>query len=226
MAGRRFAVDLSPDRILVWVRGDGLIVDEPALAAWSESARKVTAFGDLAARQLAEGKEGVVEVHPLGLRELGDPEAAGQLVRQLTARVVGRITFARHELVLAVPSCLSTAARRVLLDAALASGARMAHLLDVPVAMGFGAGLPVTSWDPSPVLYLIPQGAQAGIVCHHGLLADGSLELALPTGPPAEAEVERVRELVEEVFASAPLGSRPRLQAAGLSLAGRGVELE
>lgn len=211
---------------MAWVRGDGLIVDEPAVVAWAAQSERAVAFGQPARRQIEEGREGVAELGPLGLGELANPEAAAQLVRQLTSRVVGRITFARHELVLAVPAALSTASRRVLLEAALGTGARMAHLLDLPLALGFGAGLPVTSWDPSPVLFLLPQGAQAAVVCHHGLLSEETLEWKLGAGPPGEEEAGLVQELLARVFDGAPQSARARLQAAGLAMAGRGVALE
>ena len=222
VAGRRFAVEIAPDRVLVWVRGEGLVVDEPALGRWSEDTSRLLGTGDAAPR----GPEGTELVAPFGIFELGHPEAAAQLLRQLSSRAVGRISFARHELVLAVSARLSTSARRVLLQAALDGGARMAHVLDLPLALAFGAGLPVTSWDPSPVVYLLPQGAQAGIVCHHGLLADGAVELPLGAGVPGEEEAEAVLGLLARVLAEAPPRHLPRVKDQGLHLAGRGVELE
>ncbi|MGC8472837.1 MAG: rod shape-determining protein [Candidatus Dormibacteria bacterium] len=222
MAGRRFAVELAPDRVLVWVRGEGLIVDEPNLLRWAESGGRLVASGE-AARREAPGTE---LVEPMGIFELRHGEASAQLLRQLSSRAVGRISFARHELVLAVSAQLSTSARRVLLQAALDSGARMAHVLDLPLALAFGAGLPVTSWDPSPMLYLLPQGAQAAIVCHHGMLAHGAVEVELAPGSPGERAAEDVLGLFEGVIEEAPHTHRQRVKSQPLHLAGRGVDLE
>jgi actin-like ATPase involved in cell morphogenesis len=222
LAGRRFAVELAPDRVLVWVRGEGLIVDEPNLLRWAESGGRLVASGE-AARREAPGTE---LVEPMGIFELRHAEAAAQLLRQLSSRAVGRISFARHELVLAVSAQLSTSARRVLLQAALDSGARMAHVLDLPLALAFGAGLPVTSWDPSPILYLLPQGAQAAIVCHHGMLAHGAVELGLAPGAPDERAAEAVLRVFEGVIEEAPQTHRQRIMSQSLHLAGRGVDLE
>ncbi len=221
MAGRRFAVELAPDRALVWVRGEGLIVDEPAIGRWSHSGGRLVASGEAARR----GAEGTELVEPLGIFELRHPEAAAQLLRQLSSRAVGRISFARHELVLAVSTQLSTSGRRVLLQAALDSGARMAHVLDLPLALAFGAGLPVTSWDPSPILYLLPQGAQAAIVCHHGLLAHAAVEVPLASGAPDETAAAAVVGLFEGVIDGAPKSHRQRITGQPLHLAGRGVDL-
>jgi actin-like ATPase involved in cell morphogenesis len=222
VAGRRFAVELAPDRVLVWVRGEGLIVDEPALGRWAGSGGRLLASGEAALRDVEETDL----VEPMGIFELRHPEAAAQLLRQLSSRAVGRISFARHELVLTVSAELSTSARRVLLQAALDSGARMAHVLDLPLALAFGAGLPVTSWDPSPVLYLLPQGAQSAIVCHHGMLAHAATETEIAPGAPDEGAAGAVIGLLEGVIAEAPQTHRRRITDQPLHLAGRGVDLE
>lgn len=226
MAGRRFAAELSPDRVSVWVRGDGVILEEPAVAAVAEESGRVQAWGSQAPRQARDSRARLVR--PFAISELTSPEAAAQVVRMLTTRAVGRLTFARPEMVLTVSAELSTSARRVLLEAALATGARMAHLLDLPLAMAFGAGLPVTAWEPSPVLFLLPQGAQAAVVCHHGLLIHEAVEVELPnsaTGPEADAPVQAVSELLERILEDSPEPARAGIRRQGFALAGRGVDL-
>ena len=229
MAGRRFGIDLSADRVEVWVRGDGLVVEEPAVVARDRATGKLPSLGQQALRLVGQADSGLEPVFPFGTFELADRAAAEHMLRQIITRVVGRLAFVRHELVLAVPAELSTASRRALLEVALASGARMAHLLDLPLALAFGSGLPVTSWEPLPVLFLLPGSAQAAIVCHHGLLANRAVELPSPPGagqswssPEGEqALLAMVRELLEEV-PSAGLG---RIRASGFAVAGRGVPL-
>ncbi|MHB1501313.1 MAG: rod shape-determining protein [Candidatus Dormibacteria bacterium] len=228
MAGRRFGIELSPDRVEVWVRGDGLVVQEPAVAVRDRATGRIPVTGAQALRVAVGPDSGADRVFPIGTFELRDQEAAEQMLRQLITRVVGRLVFVRHELALAVPAELSTASRRALLEVALASGARMAHLLDLPLALAFGAGLPVTAWDPLPVLFLLPDSAQAAIVCHHGLLASRSLDLFPAKEEPwssperAEALVGMVRELLEEV----PAAGLGRIRASGFAVAGRVAGLE
>lgn len=227
MAGRRFAAELAPDRVSVWVRGDGLILQEPAVVAVSPESGRALALGTQAARQ---GREARTElVWPFAISELAAPEAAAQVVRMVTTRAVGRLTFARPEMVFAVSAELSTAARRVLLEAALATGARMAHLLDLPLALAFGAGLPVTAWEPSPVLFLLPQGAQGAIVCHHGLLIHEAVESRLSesaTGADSEPAVRAVGGLLERLIRESPDPARAGIRRQGFALAGRGVDLD
>jgi actin-like ATPase involved in cell morphogenesis len=229
VAGRRFGMELSDDRVEIWARGDGLVFQEPAVIARSSSGR-VFALGSQAVRIVAEEGSETELVHPFGIFELRDRDTAEQMLRQLITRVVGRLVFVRHELVLAVSAELSTTARRVLLEAALASGARMAHLLDLPLALAFGAGLPVTSWDPMPVMFLLPDSVQAAIVCHHGLLASRAIELGesddSATAWADPDRVEIVAGMVRDLVAEAPASASRRIASLGLTLAGRGVDLQ
>ncbi len=229
MAGRRFGIDLSPDRLEVWVRGEGLVLQEPAVVARQGDPSKPQAIGVQARRLAAEAGGEVELVAPFGIFDLRDRPAAELMVRQLISKVVGRLVFVRHELVLAIPAQLSTSARRLLLEVALASGARMAHLLDLPLALAFGAGLPVTSWEPLPVLFLLPGSAQGAIVCHHGLLADRALEIPESDGNHApwlsEPDQEQLLSLARDLIAEAPPPGAQRIRATGFSLAGRGVDL-
>ncbi len=228
MAGRRFGLELSSDRVVAWARGDGLVLAEPALAARQTATGKLLAYGDQAAAMA--GAPGVELVAPFGLTELADQEAAEQMLRHLITRLVGRLVFVRHELVLAVPAGLSTAARRALLEVALSSGARMAHLLDLPLAMAFGAGLSVTSWEPSPVLFLLPASAQAAVVCHHGLLVHRCLRWEGGQAQAGWLEAadgsERLAAMVLRLLEEVPPAGRPGVRRVGFALAGRGVDLE
>lgn len=232
MAGRRFGIELSPDRVEAWVKGDGLVLTEPAVVARAKGSTRWPLYGAQALHAASQPSPETELAYPFGITELTDSAAATQMLRHLISRIVGRLVFARHELVMAVPAELSTSARRALLDVALASGARMAHLLDLPLAMAFGVGLPVTSWDPSPVLFVLPQGAQAAIVCHHGLLAHGSAPLREDTWEGSADQgltdqgLDSVVQLVLGVLEEAPPSARGVLERAGLVIAGRGLNLE
>jgi rod shape-determining protein MreB len=209
VAFRRFGIDMSPDQVEVWARGDGLIVEEPAVLARQTGTGRALAFGT-AALELAAERAGEVELSwPLGVDKLADTRAAEQLLRQVIFRVVGRLLFSRHELMLGVSAELSTSSRRALLEVAMASGARMAHMMDLPVAAALGAGLPIASWTPLPLLFLVPGAAQAAIVCHEGLL--GHRAIRPPDGDVGEGSsawtseigaallTELVQSLLEEM---------------------------
>lgn len=227
MAFRRFGIDMSPDQVEVWARGEGLVVEEPAALARQTGTGRALAFGT-AALELAAERVGEVELSwPLGVDRLADTRAAEQLLRQVIFRVVGRLLFSRHELMLGVSAELSTASRRALLNVAMASGARMAHMMDLPVAAALGAGLPIASWTPLPLLFILPSAAQAAIVCHEGLL--GHRAIRSPEGEPAESPsvwssdlgLALVTDLVRSLIDEMPLAWKQAAIESGVAVGGR-----
>jgi len=224
VALRRFGIDLSPDQVAVWARGDGLVIEEPAVLARQRGSGRALAFG-VAALELAADRGDEVELSwPLGVQRLADTEAAEQFLRQLIFRVVGRLLFSRHELMLGVSAELSTGSRRALLQVAMASGARMAHMMDLPLAAALGAGLPIASWTPLPLVFLLPQAAQVAIVCHEGLLSHRAL--APPVGSwESEAGLTALSGLINELMAELPPRLRDQASESGIALAGRGCTL-
>ncbi|MGH7641562.1 MAG: rod shape-determining protein [Candidatus Dormibacteria bacterium] len=224
MALRRFGIDLSPDQVVVWARGDGLVIEEPAVLARQRGSGRALAFGTAALELAADRSDEVDLSWPLGVERLADTNAAEQFLRQVIFRVVGRLLFSRHELMLGVSAELSTASRRALLQVAMASGARMAHMMDLPLAAALGAGLPIASWTPLPLVFLLPQSAQVGIVCHEGLL--GHRALPAPPGTWAgEAGLAAVAELVTGLMGDLTPRLRDQAMVSGIALAGRGVTL-
>jgi actin-like ATPase involved in cell morphogenesis len=227
VAFRRFGIDMSPDQVEVWARGDGLVVEEPAALARQTGTGRALAFGT-AALELAAERAGEVDLSwPLGVDKLADTRAAEQLLRQVIFRVVGRLLFSRHELMLGVSAELSTSSRRALLQVAMASGARMAHMMDLPVAAALGAGLPIASWTPLPLLFLLPNAAQAAIVCHEGLL--GHRAIQLPEGDvgeglsvwSSELGMALVTELVQNLIEEMPPAVKQAAMESGVAIGGR-----
>src|SRR5487761_1526688 len=224
MALRRFGIDLSPDQVEVWARGEGLVIQEPAVLARQRGNGRPLAFG-VAALEMAADRDQEVELSwPLGVERLGDTGAAEQFLRQVIFRVVGRLLFSRHELMLGVPAELSTKSRRALLQVAMASGARMAHMMDLPVAAALGAGLPIAAWTPLPLLFLLPQAAQAAVVCHEGLLGHRAIR-PTPDSWGGQAGLLALSTLMEQLMTGLPQPQRDQAAASGVALAGRGLEL-
>ncbi|HVC39298.1 MAG TPA: rod shape-determining protein [Candidatus Dormibacteraeota bacterium] len=224
MALRRFGIDLSPDQVEVWARGEGLVIQEPAVLARQRGNGRPLAFG-VAALEMAADRDQEVELSwPLGVERLGDTGAAEQFLRQVIFRVVGRLLFSRHELMLGVPAELSTKSRRALLQVAMASGARMAHMMDLPVAAALGAGLPIAAWTPLPLLFLLPQAAQLAIVCHEGLLSHRAIA-PLPGSWDGEMGLAALSQAILDLLLELPGPVRAGAEASGLALAGRGLTL-
>ncbi len=193
------------------------------LARQRDSGRALS-FGTSALEMAADRSDEVELSWPLGIERLADTGAAEQFLRQVIFRVVGRLLFSRHEVMLGVSAELSTESRRALLQVAMASGARMAHMMDLPLAVALGAGLPIASWTPLPVIFLLPESAQMAVVCHEGLLAHRAIS-ASAAAWDEDLGLEALGDLVRSQIDDLPQPVRERAVESGIALAGRGLSL-
>jgi rod shape-determining protein MreB len=142
MSRRDLAVDLGSANTLVYVRGRGVVFDEPTLAAVHGGSGEVLAVGRPARDLAAEHPTEVQVVRPLRRGAITNFDLAAGTLRAILRRVgVGRV--ARPRALVCVPSTLTTVERRALEEAVASAGARSVTLVDQPVAAAIGAGLPI-----------------------------------------------------------------------------------
>ena len=149
--GRDLAVDLGTATTQVHVRGRGVVLDEPTVAAVDGTTGRLVAAGEDALRMHGRTPQGVLTVRPLSDGVVADAEVAEQLLRHFVDRVrPGRLV--RPRVVVCVPSAVTGVERRALEDAALRCGARSVHVVEEVVAAAIGAGLPVEDARASMVV--------------------------------------------------------------------------
>ncbi len=141
--GRDLAVDLGTANTLVYVRGRGIIVDEPSVVAVDQNTGAAIAVGDRAKEMLGRTPDDVTAIRPLQQGVIADFEAAEDMLRHFVSRAQPRRALAKPRLVVCVPSGITGVERRAVEDAGYAAGARRVYLIEEPMAAAIGAGLPV-----------------------------------------------------------------------------------
>jgi rod shape-determining protein MreB and related proteins len=140
---RKIGIDLGAASTRVYVRGEGIVLDEPSLAAVERDGGRVLAVGRRAEELAAAAPHALHLVRPLQGGAIGDAAAAAQVLRHLVAGAQGRQRLFRPEVMMCVPAGASGADRRVMTEAAVAAGARQAWLIEAPLAAAMGLDLPV-----------------------------------------------------------------------------------
>ncbi len=140
---RDVGIDLGTANVLVWLRGAGVVVDEPAVVTLDVQTGKMVAVGAEAKAMIGRTPPRLTTVRPLRAGVITDFETTERLIRYLVAQAIGRRRGVRPRLVVAVPSGLTGVERRAVNDACHAAGAREVFLLDEPLAAAIGAGLPI-----------------------------------------------------------------------------------
>jgi rod shape-determining protein MreB and related proteins len=140
---RDIAIDLGTANVLVWVRGVGVVIDEPAVVTMDTKTGHMVAAGAEAKAMIGRTPPRLTTVRPLRAGVITDFDTTERFIRYLVGQATGRHRRIRPRLVVAVPSGLTGVERRAVNDACVAAGAREVHLLDEPLAAAIGADLPI-----------------------------------------------------------------------------------
>ena len=143
------AIDLGTANTLVYVKGRGVVLNEPSVVAITEQRGKkqVLAVGEEAKLMLGRTPGSIAAIRPLRDGVIADFEAAEEMIKHFIRKVTNRRGFASPLVVVCVPSGSTAVERRAIQESAESAGARKVLLIEEPMAAAIGAGLPVT--EPS-----------------------------------------------------------------------------
>lgn len=153
MVSSDMAIDLGTANTLVYVKGRGIVLNEPSVVAIkSENGRdKVLAVGDEAKLMLGRTPSGIQAIRPLRDGVIADFHVAEQMIKHFIQKVHNR-SFASPQIVVCVPSGSTAVERKAIQESAEQAGARKVYLIDEPMAAAIGAGLPVNEPQGSMVV--------------------------------------------------------------------------
>lgn len=141
------AIDLGTANTVVYVRGRGIVLNEPSVVAIEtlNGVKRVRAVGDDAKLMMGKTPGSIEAIRPLRDGVIADIDVAEQMIKHFIQKVHGRRTFMRWpEIVICVPSGSTSVERRAIRDAASNAGASQVWLIEEPMAAAIGAGMPVT----------------------------------------------------------------------------------
>ncbi|MDZ7713825.1 MAG: rod shape-determining protein [Rhodovibrio sp.] len=148
------AIDLGTANTLVYVKGRGIVLNEPSVVAIAEQKGKkqVLAVGDEAKMMLGRTPGNIQAIRPLRDGVIADFEVAEEMIKHFIRKVHNRRSFASPQCIVCVPSGSTAVERRAIQESAEAAGARRVFLIEEPMAAAIGAGLPVTEPTGSMVV--------------------------------------------------------------------------
>lgn len=140
------AIDLGTANTLVYVKGRGIVLNEPSVVALQtiRGRKVVRAVGAEAKTMLGRTPGNIQAIRPMRDGVIADFEVAEEMIKYFIRKVHNRRGFTSPEIVICVPSGATAVERRAIRESAEASGARQVYLIEEPIAAAIGAGLPVT----------------------------------------------------------------------------------
>jgi rod shape-determining protein MreB len=138
------AMDLGTANTLIYLKGEGIVLNEPSVVALSRDTGRVIAVGSEAKEYLGRTPQKIVAIRPMKDGVIADFEVTSVMIKYFLKKVQTRTFFFRPRLIVAVPTGITQVERRAVIESAEQAGARRVHLIEEPMAAAIGAGLPIS----------------------------------------------------------------------------------
>jgi len=173
-------IDLGTANTLVFVRGKGIVINEPSWVAIERTSKKVLAIGAEAKEMVGRTPANIVAIRPLRDGVISEFEVTQAMLDYFIKKAHENsfVPFPRPRVVVGIPSGVTEVEKRAVYDAALAAGARAAYLIEEPMAAAIGAGLPVMESRGSMVVDIGGGTTEVAVFSLGGIVVSRSLRVA------------------------------------------------
>jgi len=175
--GRDMAVDLGTANTLVYVRGRGIVLNEPSVVALNTNNGQVVAVGADAKRMIGRTPGNIVAVRPLKDGVIADFDVTERMLRYFIQKVHRRTRMAKPRIVVAVPSGITGVEQSAVKEAGHQAGARKVFIIEEPMAAAIGAGLPVNEPTGNMVVDIGGGTTEVAVISLGGIVTSQSIRI-------------------------------------------------
>ncbi|MEO5656346.1 MAG: rod shape-determining protein [Nitrospiria bacterium] len=172
------AIDLGTANTLVYVKGKGIVINEPSVVAIEKKSGQVLAVGGDAKKMLGRTPGNIVAIRPMKDGVIADFEIAEKMLRHFITRAHNRNTFVRPRIIICVPSKITQVEQRAVKDSAELAGAREVYLIEEPIAAAIGAGLPIAEPSGNMVVDIGGGTTDVAVISLAGIVYSESVKVA------------------------------------------------
>ena len=164
MFERLIGIDLGTVNVLVYIKGRGIVLQEPSVVAISRRDSKIVAVGEEAREMMGRNPESIEVARPLKDGVIADYEVTEKMLAYFIRKLLGRFRFVKPVLMVSVPRGVTSVESRAVHDAAMQAGAKEAFLIPEPLAAALGAGLPIHTPTGNMVVDLGGGTSEAAVI--------------------------------------------------------------
>jgi len=174
---RDIGIDLGTANVLVYARKRGIVLREPSVVAISRTNNKLIAVGEEARQMIGRTPGNIVAIQPMREGVIADYTVTEKMLEHFIHKICGNRRFFKPQVVVCVPSGVTSVERRAVLDAARAAGAKDAYPIEEPMAAAIGAGLPITGPEGNMVIDMGGGTTDIAVISLGGIVVSDSLRI-------------------------------------------------
>ncbi len=175
---KRIGIDLGTANTLVYVVGQGIVLNEPTVVAVTAEENRIVALGRDAKEMLGRTPGNVVAMRPLKDGVIADYTITEAMLSYFIDKVCGRHRFLKPEVMVCIPSGVTQVERRAVLDATMSAGARQAYLIDEPLAAAIGAKIPIAQAAGNMIVNIGGGSTESAVISLGGVVVHSSVRVA------------------------------------------------
>jgi rod shape-determining protein MreB len=176
MFGKKIGIDLGTVNVLVYVKGKGIVVQEPSVVAISVNENRIVAVGSEANEMLDRTPETIEVMRPLRDGVIADYVVTEAMLRYFIRRVSGRTPF-KPQIMISVPVGVTSVESRAVHEAAIQAGGREVYLIPEPLAAAYGAGMPIGTPTGNMVVDLGGGASEAAVISMNDIVVSNSVRV-------------------------------------------------
>jgi rod shape-determining protein MreB and related proteins len=175
---KRIGIDLGTANTLVYVVGEGIVLNEPTVVAVTAEENHVVAVGHEAKEMLGRTPGNVIALRPLRDGVVADYTITEAMLSYFIDKVCGKRHFIKPEVMVCIPSGVTQVERRAVLDATMSAGAKTAYLIDEPLAAAIGAKIPIAQAAGHMIVNIGGGSTETAVISLGGVVVHSSVRVA------------------------------------------------
>lgn len=171
-------IDLGTANVLVYIKGKGIVLNEPSVVAINKDTDEILAVGEDARQMLGRTPSNIIAVRPLRDGVISDYDITERMLKYFIKKTCGSGRFFKPRIMVCVPSGVTEVEKRAVREAATQAGGKDVYLMEEPVAAAIGAGIDISKPDGVMVIDIGGGTTDIAVISLGGIVASTSVKMA------------------------------------------------
>lgn len=170
-------IDLGTASILVYVKGKGIVLNEPSVVALDQNTNRFLAVGEEAKKMLGRTPGNIIALRPMRDGVISNYQITERMLKYFFSKTIGKTIF-KPRVIICVPSGITEVEKRAVLEASNHAGARRTFLIEEPIAAAIGAGIDITEPDGNMIVDIGGGTTDVAVISLGGIVLSKSMKIA------------------------------------------------